>query len=53
MTAKSVLVSPQGLLPGARAPTFPPPLCYATAWICEKLYRKKKNFSIALKIGYI
>jgi len=30
MTAKSVLVRPQGLRPGGRAPTYLPP-CYATA----------------------
>jgi len=30
MIAKSVLVRPQGLRPGARAPTYSP--CYATAF---------------------
>jgi len=32
MTAKSVLMRPQGLRPGARVPPCsPPPFCYATA----------------------
>jgi len=30
MTAKIVLKRPQGLRPRARAPTCPPPPCYAT-----------------------
>jgi len=38
MTAKSVLVRPQGLRPRARAPTFPPnPPCYATVFNHSKV----------------
>jgi len=36
MTAKSVLLRPQGLRPRARAPTCPPP-CYATDFKCLQL----------------
>jgi len=37
MTAKSVLMRPQGLRPGARAPTCPPTPRYATG--CRTLLK--------------
>jgi len=37
MIAKSVLLRPQGLRPKARAPTCPPPPCYATDEIIENI----------------
>jgi len=39
MTAKSVLVRPQGLRPRARAPNCPP--CYVTALKCVMVLKDK------------
>jgi len=53
MTAKSVLVRPQGLRAGARAPCYQPP-CYATGWkktilqLSQKIFESWINYAEAV-----
>jgi len=45
MTAKSVLLRPEGLRPRARAPTFPP--CYTTGCYADFVPNKNVCWTLA------
>jgi len=51
MIAKSVLLRPQDLRPRARAPTCPPPPCYAT--VLMKMKKISVNSEAVMRLWFV